>query len=126
MRRTPRTVNLTEACDVERLVPSRFADRPHSDCTFDRISFWRNNMNKFIAAAAALLVSSACFAQAGTAVKAGASATAETAKEAKENVEAVATKEPKKSIHKAKAKYHKAKAHEDATVAKDAAKEAVK
>jgi high-affinity K+ transport system ATPase subunit B len=82
----------------------------------------RTSMNKFIVAVAALLVSSACFAQAGTAIKEGAKATAETTKQAKENVEAAVTKEPKKSMHKAKAKVHKEKAHEDATEAKDAVK----
>lgn len=83
-------------------------------------------MNKIIAAVAALVVSGACFAQAGTAIKEGAKATGDTAVQAKENVEAAVTKEPKKSIHKAKAKYHKAKAHEEATDAKDAAKAVVK
>ncbi len=79
-------------------------------------------MNKIIAAAAALLVSGACFAQVGTAVKEGAKATAETAKQGTENVEGAVTKEPKKSMHKAKAQVHKEKAAEDATAAKDAVK----
>jgi hypothetical protein len=83
-------------------------------------------MNKLIAAVCALVVSSACFAQAGTAVKEGAKATAETAKEAKENVQGAASGQPDKAIHKAKAKVHKAKAHKDATEAKDAAKATVK
>ncbi len=78
-------------------------------------------MKKIIAAVAALVVSGAVFAQAGTAIKEGAKATGDTAVQAKENVEAAVTKEPKKSIHKAKAKYHKAKASEEATAAKDAA-----
>ena len=83
-------------------------------------------MNKIIAAAAALVVSTACFAQAGTAIKQGAKATGDTAIQAKENVEAAATGEPKKTVHKAKAKYHKAKAKSEATEAKEAAKNIVK
>ncbi len=83
-------------------------------------------MNKIIAAAAALLVSGACFAQAGTAVKDAAKATGDTAIQAKENVEAAVTKEPNKTVHKVKAKYHKVKASNEATEAKDAAKAAVK
>jgi hypothetical protein len=83
-------------------------------------------MNKLIAAAAALLVSSVCFAQAGTTIKEGAKATAETAKQGKENVQGALSGQPEKTIHKAKAKVHKAKAHKDATEAKDAAKATVK
>ena len=83
-------------------------------------------MNKIIAAVAALLVSSACFAQAGTAIKEGAKATVEKTKEGKENVEAAMTKEPKKTMHKAKAKVHHAKAHVEGQEAKAAAKEVVK
>ena len=45
-------------------------------------------MNKLIAVVAALVVSGAAFAQAGTAVKEGAKATADTARQATENTEA--------------------------------------
>ncbi len=83
-------------------------------------------MNKLIATLAALLVSTACFAQAGTAIKDTAKATAEVAKEGTENVKAAVSKEPAKSVHKAKAKVHKELAHEDATEAKAAAKAVVK
>ncbi len=82
-------------------------------------------MNKIIAATAALLVSGACFAQAGTAVKEGANATVETAKQGKENVQAAVSGQPEKTIHKVKAEVHKAKAKSDATASKEAAKAAV-
>jgi hypothetical protein len=83
-------------------------------------------MNKFIVAAAALLVSGACFAQAGTAIKEGAKATGDKIQQGTETVAGAVTKEPKKSVHKAKAAVHKAKAHEEGVEAKDAAKAVVK
>ncbi len=78
-------------------------------------------MNKIIAAAAALLVSSACFAQAGTAVKEGAKATGDKIEQGAQATAGAVTSEPSKSVHKAKAKYHKAKAAQEATAAKEAA-----
>ncbi len=79
-------------------------------------------MNKFIAAAAALLVSGAAFAQVGTTLKEGAKATGDKVEQGAQATAAAVTSEPSKSVHKAKAKYHKAKASEEATAAKDAAK----
>ena len=83
-------------------------------------------MNKLIAAVAALLVSSVCFAQAGTMVKEGGKATAETAKQGKENVQAAVSGEPEKTVHKVKGKVHKHKAAAAASESKAAAKEMVK
>jgi len=83
-------------------------------------------MNKLIAATAALLVSGACFAQAGTAVKDSATAVSEKAKEAKENTQAAASGQPEKTIHTLKGKYHKQKSAAAADDAKDAAKATVK
>jgi hypothetical protein len=83
-------------------------------------------MKKFIAAAAALLVSGACFAQAGTAIKEGAKATGDKVEQGAQTVAGAVTKEPDSTVHKAKAKYHKAKAAKEATEAEDAAKAAVK
>ena len=83
-------------------------------------------MNKIIAAAAALLVSSACFAQAGTAIKEGAKATSEKVQQGGETVAGAVTSEPKSSVHKVKARVHKAKASAHGTAAKEAAKETVK
>jgi len=82
-------------------------------------------MSKFIAAAAALLVSGACFAQVGTAVTEGAKATGDKVEQGAQTVAGAVTKEPNSSVHKAKAKYHKVKAAKEATEAKDAAKAAV-
>lgn len=82
-------------------------------------------MKKLIAAAAALLVSSACFAQAGTAIKEGAKATSETVKQGGQNVAGAVSGEPDKTIHKTKARIHKTKAKAHGRAAKAAAKEAV-
>ena len=82
-------------------------------------------MNKFIAAAAALLVSGACFAQAGTTIKEGAKATSEKAQQGGQTVAGAVTNEPSSTVHKAKAKVHKAKAHVAAKNAKAAAKATV-
>lgn len=82
-------------------------------------------MNKFIAAAAALLVSGACFAQAGTAVKEGAKATVEKVEQAGQATAGAVTTEPSSTMHKAKAKVHKAKAKVHGEAAKEAAKETV-
>ena len=78
-------------------------------------------MNKFLAAAAALLISGAAFAQVGTTVKEGAKATGDKIEQGAQATAGAVTSEPNKSAHKAKAKYHKAKASEEATTAKDAA-----
>ena len=83
-------------------------------------------MNKFIAASAALLVSGACFAQVGTAVKEGAKATADKVEQGGQTVAGAVTSEPSSTVHKAKAKVHKVKAAHEATEAKDAAKAVVK
>ena len=77
-------------------------------------------MNKFLAAAAALVVSGAAFAQVGTTVKEGAKATGDKIEQGAQATAGAVTSEPSKSVHKAKAKYHKAKAAQEATAAKDA------
>ena len=82
-------------------------------------------MNKIIAAAAALLVSGACFAQAGTAIKEGAKATSEKVQQGGQATAGAVTSEPNSTVHKVKAKVHKAKAKAHGTAAKEAAKEAV-
>ena len=101
---------------------ARFAASSNLDHSSIRRTTMNTNLKKLSVGIAALLVSGAVFAQAGTAIKEGASATAERAKQGKENVEAAVTKEPKKTMHKAKAKYHKAKAKSDMADAKAAAK----
>ena len=63
-------------------------------------------MKKLIAALAALTLTGAVFAQAGTAVKEAGKATAETAKQGAENVKGAVTDEPNKTMHKAKARQH--------------------
>ena len=78
-------------------------------------------MNKFLAAAAALLISGAAFAQVGTTVKEGAKATGDKIEQGAQATAGAVTSEPNKSVHKAKAKYHKAKASQEATAAKEAA-----
>lgn len=83
-------------------------------------------MNKILAATAALLVSGACFAQAGTVITEGAKATSEKAQQGGQTVAGAVTGEPNSTVHKAKAKIHKAKAHVHAKAAKEAAKETVK
>lgn len=82
-------------------------------------------MNKLIAAVAALLVSSVCFAQAGTAIKEGAKATSEKVQQGGQAVAGAATSEPDSTVHKVKSKVHKAKARAHGTAAKEAAKEVV-
>ena len=72
---------------------------------------------------ATVALSSECFAQVGTTVKEGAKATAEKAQELGDNAKAVVSSEPNKSADKAKAAVHKAKAHQHAKAAKEAAKE---
>lgn len=78
-------------------------------------------MNKFLAAAAALVISGTAFAQVGTTVKEGAKATGDKIEQGAQATAGAVTSEPSKSVHKAKAKYHKAKAAQEATAAKEAA-----
>ncbi len=83
-------------------------------------------MNKLIAAAAALLVSSAVFAQAGTTVRESARATSETVKQGGQNVAGAVTPEPQAAVHKAKARKHKARARSHGRAAKAGAKQTLR
>jgi hypothetical protein len=83
-------------------------------------------MNRVAVCVVAILMAGSAVAQVGTAVKEGAKATGQTAKQVGDDVKGAVSSEPNKSIDKTKAKIHKAKAHHDAHVAKEAAKDAVK
>ena len=78
-------------------------------------------MKKIIATVAALLVSGVAFAQVGTTVVEGAKATKEKVEQGAQATAGAVTNPPHSTVHKAKAKVHKFKAHEDAKAAKEAA-----
>ena len=80
-------------------------------------------MNKILLTLAALALCNLSMAQVGTTVKEGAKATAEKAKQVGDETKAAVSSEPGKSADKAKAKVHKAKAHQHAKAAKAAAKD---
>ena len=83
-------------------------------------------MKTLVAMMAAVALSSAVGAQVAPTVKEASKATAETAKQVGDQSKAAVESQPDKSIDKAKAKVHKAKAHQHAHAAKEAAKDTVK
>ena len=76
-----------------------------------------------LALVAAVLVWNVADAQVGTTVKEGAKATGEKAQQYGDQGKAAVSSQPDKTTDKAKAQIHKAKAHNHAKSAKDAAKE---
>ena len=80
-------------------------------------------MRTLISALAAVLVWNLADAQVGTTVKQGTKATGEKAAQYGDQAKAAVSSQPNKTVDKAKAQGHKAKAHNQAKTAKDAAKE---
>jgi hypothetical protein len=72
---------------------------------------------------AAVLVCNVSLAQVGTTVKEGAKATGEKAEQYGDQAKAAVSSQPHKATNKAKGQVHKAKAHDHAKTAKDAAQE---
>lgn len=80
-------------------------------------------MRTLISVLAAVLVWNVADAQVGTTVKDGAKATGEKAAQYGDQAKAAVSPQPNKATDKTKAQVHKAKAHNHAKSAKDAAKE---
>ena len=83
-------------------------------------------MRILISALAAALLWNMADAQVGSTVKQGAKATGEKAEQYGDQTKAAVSSQPNKSADKATAQAHKAKAHNHANSAKDAAKEVPK
>ena len=83
-------------------------------------------MRMLISVLAIMLVWHVVGAQVDTTVKQGAKATSEKAQQYGDQAKAAVSSQPDKAADKAKAQVHKAKAHNEAKSAKDAAKQITK
>ena len=80
-------------------------------------------MKIVVSMVAAALLANAAVAQVGTTIKEGAKATGQKTQQYGDEAKAALSSQPSKASNKAKAQVHKAKAHDHAHTAKDAAKE---